>query len=72
MKITYTPTNADELMIIGAVRMIARERDWNVVNEHWLDGDILELLSEVDMDLPKALKNIEHMVAIKREFTQSN
>jgi hypothetical protein len=67
-----TTKDADEMMLIGAVRMIARERQhWDVVNEYWLDGDILELLSEAKFDLPKALDNIQNLIDIKVRFTQS-
>lgn len=50
--------NTDELVLIGAVRMIANERNWVEVQEEWLDGDILEFLSENDFDLPKTLASI--------------
>jgi hypothetical protein len=62
----------DEQMMIGAVRMLAKQRQgWDVINEHWMDGDILELLSEANFDLPKALDDIQNLIDIKNRFTQS-
>ena len=83
MKITYTPTNADELRLILAVRQIATERGeqhpvWFDVNDCMMDGDILEYLSDADFDLPKALKAIESWVyrevgsVSKREYNPDN
>jgi len=63
----------DEQMMIGAVRMLAKQREgWDIINEHWLDGDILEMLSDAQFDLPKALENIQNLIDIKVRFTQSN
>jgi len=48
----------DEQMMIGAIRMIANARNWVEVQEQWTDGDILEMLSENQYDLPKTLTSI--------------
>ena len=53
--------------------MLAKQREgWDIINEHWLDGDILEMLSDAQFDLPKALENIQNLIDIKVRFTQSN
>ena len=83
MKITYSPTNPDEMMLILAVRQIATERSetspvWADVNTCMFDGDILEYLSNANFDLPKALKAIESWVyrevnaGHKREYNPDN
>lgn len=71
MKKTYTATNADELMLIGAVRMIANERynnGWSAIVEAWSDGDILEYLSNNDFDLPKTLADIQSWIDLRAEM----
>jgi len=70
IEMTNTPEKCEQLLI-GAVRKIANDRyeqGWSAVVEAWSDGDILEYLSEADMNLPKALKAIQEWVDIRKEM----
>lgn len=51
-----------EQILINSVRFIADCRGYTEVNDKWLDGDILELLSECQFDLPKAIAQLEEIV----------
>ena len=67
-----TPQDCDQVLI-QFIRTIALKREgWETINEHWMDGDILEMLSDADYNLPQALKNIQNLIDIKVRFTQSN
>jgi hypothetical protein len=69
---SMTPQDCDQTLI-QFIRTIALQRkDWETINEHWMDGDILEMLSDADYNLPQALKNIQNLIDIKVRFTQSN
>jgi len=60
-----TTKEADEMMLIGAVRMTANSRyneGWSVIVESWTDGDILEVLSECQFDLRKAIEELQSYV----------
>ena len=71
-------SNADELVLIGAIRMVSNARAqvdcaWEDVNELMNDGDILEFLSEHQFDLLKTINAIEQWVyqpthSDKREY----
>lgn len=74
MNKTNTATIADELMLIGAVRMIANERyntGWDVVVECFTDGDILEYLSDAQFDLLEALKAIQAWIDLRKEMEEN-
>lgn len=60
-----------EQFLIQAVRKIANDRyeqGWSAIVEAWSDGDILEYLSNANMDLPKTLKAIQEWVDIRAEM----
>jgi hypothetical protein len=60
-----TTNEADEMMLIGAVRMYANanyDKGWSVIVESWLDGEILEQLSECQFDLPKTIESLQGYV----------
>jgi hypothetical protein len=66
IKMTDTPEKSEQLLI-GAVRKIASDRyeqGWDYVVDQWMDGDILEVLSDADYNLPQAIKHIQSMVDI--------
>lgn len=55
----------DEQVLIKAVRVIANAKynqGWDVVVECMTDGDILEVLSNCQFDLPKAIASIQSWV----------
>lgn len=55
----------DEQVLIATVRHIANalyDKGWSVIVESWTDGDILELLSECQFDLPKAYHELQGYV----------
>ena len=63
IEMTNTPEKCEQLLI-QAVRTIANNRSeadsvWKNVNEYMNDGDILEFLSDAQMNLPVALEAIE-------------
>jgi hypothetical protein len=60
-----TTKDADEMMLIGAIRMKANalyNEGWSVIVESWTDGDILEALSECQFDLPKTIESLQGYV----------
>ena len=69
---SMTPQDCDQTLI-QFIRTIALKREgWETINEHWMDGDILEMLSDADYNLPQALRDIQNLIDIKVRFTQSN
>jgi hypothetical protein len=55
----------DEQVLIQAVRVVANDRydkGWSVIVESWTDGDILEVLSDCQFDLPKAIEELQSYV----------
>ena len=66
--------NADELMLIGAIRIHANanyNKGWDVVVEAFTDGDILEYLSNADFDLTKALDDIQAFIDLRKEMEEN-
>ena len=60
----------DEMMLIGAIRMHANanyNKGWDAVVEGWDDGEILEWLSNNNMNLKKAIKDIQDWVTLRQE-----
>lgn len=47
-----------EKSLIDAVRMIANDRGWNEIDRDWSDSDILELLSENQFNIRKAIVDL--------------
>ena len=69
---SMTPQDCDQTLI-QFIRTIALQRKgWETINEHWMDGDILEMLSDANYNLLQALKDIQNLIDIKVRFTQSN
>jgi hypothetical protein len=67
--------NADELMLIGAIRMHANanyNKGWDVVVEAYDDGDLLEELSENGMDLKKTIKSLQAMVSLRSDLMEEH
>jgi hypothetical protein len=65
-----TPEDCDQVLI-KFIRQYANDRyeqGWSAVVESFLDGDILEYLSDADYVLPKALKAIQEWVDIRKEM----
>jgi hypothetical protein len=55
----------DEQVLIQFIRNHANahyDKGWSVIVESWLDGDILEVLSECQFDLIKALSELQGYV----------
>ena len=55
----------DENKLINIIRMYANnlyDQGWSVIVESWTDGDILEVLSECQMDCAKAIRELEGYV----------
>lgn len=55
----------DEQVLIATIRHLANaqyDKGWSVIVESWADGDILEVLSECQFDLPKTVKEIQSYV----------
>ena len=48
----------NEQTLIDAVRIIASDRGWTEIDSDWLDGDILEMLSENQFDIKKTIVSI--------------
>lgn len=70
IEMTNTVEKCEQLLIQG-VRKIAEqkyEQGWSAIVEAWSDGDILEYLSNADMDLPKTLKDIQDWVDLRAEM----
>lgn len=70
IEMTDTPEKCEQLLIQG-IRKIAEykyEQGWSAIVEAWSDGDILEYLSNADMDLPKTLKAIQDWVDLRAEM----
>ena len=74
----------NEQTLINAVRMLASARAevdcaWEDINDCFLDGDILEVLSEAQFDLPKAMQALQNWInepvegyAHQREYNPDN
>ena len=63
-------TMKDEKVLVEYIRIHANAnytQGWDEVVECWEDGDILEVLSEVDFDLPKAIAAIQSVVDVLNE-----
>lgn len=61
-----TPQDCDQVLI-QFIRQYASDRyeqGWDYVVDQWMDGDILEVLSDADYNLPQAIKHIQSMVDI--------
>ena len=59
-----------EQVLVEYIRIHANAnytQGWDEVVECWEDGDILEVLSEVDFDLPKAIAAIQSVVDVLNE-----
>ena len=55
----------DELMLIGSIRMHANanyNKGWDYIVECWTDGDILDVLSDMKMDLKATLDIMQRIV----------
>lgn len=55
----------DEQVLIATVRHIANalyDKGWSVIVESWSDGDILEVLSNCQFDLPVAYREMQGYV----------
>jgi hypothetical protein len=69
--ITNTTEKCEQLLV-EYIRMHAHARyndGWGYITEQWSDGDILEVLSDVQSDLPLALSHIQSMVDLhERKF----
>ena len=55
----------DEIQMIQAIRKHAEalyNKGWDYVVECWTDGDILEVLSDVEGDLDQAIKHLQSIV----------
>lgn len=55
-----------EQSAIDAIRWYFREYGelgWNIVDEKFTDGDILEHLSDANFDIPVAIGTIKHWIA---------
>jgi hypothetical protein len=73
IKMTDTPEKCEQLLI-SAVRRVANDRyeqGWSAIVEAWSDGDILEYLSNAQMDLPKAIMDIQEWVDIRKEMEEN-
>jgi hypothetical protein len=60
----------DEIQMIQAIRKHAEalyNKGWDYVVECWTDGDILEVLSDVEGDLDQAIKHLQSMVDIRND-----
>jgi len=69
IEMTNTPEKCEHLLI-AYIREYASDRyndGWDVVVECYSDGDILEELSEAQMNLPKAIKSLQAMVDIRND-----
>jgi len=63
---SMTPQDCDQVLI-QFIRQYASDRyeqGWDYVVDQWMDGDILEVLSDTDYNLPQAIKHIQSMVDI--------
>ena len=55
----------DEITLINIIRLYANnlyDQGWSVIVESWSDGDILEVLSECQMDCYKAIQELQGYV----------
>lgn len=60
----------DEQALIAYIRAYAEEhytQGWDEVVEAWSDGDILEVLSDNQFDLPKTMKLIQSIMDVMTE-----
>jgi hypothetical protein len=83
IEMTNTPEKCEQLLI-QAVRMLSSARaeidcQWEDVNDCMNDGDILEYLSDAQMNLPKAMQAIQDWLnepvegyAHQREYNPDN
>lgn len=72
---TKQATNPDELMLIGAIRQHANanyNNGWGYVVECWSDGDILEVLSDCEANLPQAIAHIQSMVDLHESLREEH
>jgi len=61
----------DEQTLIAYIRAYAYEHynsGWDEVVEAWSDGDILEVLSETQFDLPKTMDLIQSIMDVRAEI----
>lgn len=61
----------DEQTLIAYIRDYAEKHytdGWDEVVEAWMDGDILEILSECQFDLPKTMDAIQSIMDVRAEI----
>lgn len=70
-------TEKCEQLLIAYIRQYANSKyndGWSYIVEAWTDGDILEVLSDCDSNLPQAIKHMQLMVDtyLEREEEQQS
>jgi len=61
----------DEQTLVAYIRAHAEKhytQGWDEVVEAWSDGDILEVLSDNQFDLPKTMKLLQSIMDVRAEI----
>ena len=63
-------TEKCEQLLIAYIRQYAEanyNKGWDYIVECWDDGDILEVLSDVESNLPQAIAHLQSLVDIRND-----